>query len=338
MLQFFTFSFFYLCSFFYLSTLNSISTAFSLVDIYRNMQENQEFVNKVDRNKVYFLVVVIAALLGINAYLYFKDKQQSNRFVTVSTEKDRLNLEVEKIEAELDKVNTMNVTLSEKLLQEQKLARTKIAELKLALQKGQLTQGDLEDAQSQIKELKEFVKNYNDQISRLEKENAYLKTERDSLKTSAETYSEKADNLAKENENLNAKVKVGAALKAGNITTTAYKVKSSGKNVLVTRASTANKLTINFTIVSNPLAEKNYHKVYLRVFDPAGNLIANENNSFVADGQQMQYSSVIEFAYNDDETAYKIEWTNPKEFMKGKYSIILYADGFVMGKDQIELR
>jgi len=301
------------------------------------MQE-QDTVNKVDRNKVYFLVIVIAALLGINAYLYFKDKQQSSRFVTVNTEKDRLNLEVEKIEAELDKVNTLNVNLSDKLADEQKLARAKIAELKLLLQRGKLTQGDLEEAQGQIKDLKEFVKNYNDQIVRLEKENSYLKTERDSLKTTAENYNEKANNLEKENENLNAKVKVGAALKASDIAIVAYKVKSSGKNIEVTRASTANKLSITFSIVSNPLAEKNYHKVYLRVFDPSGNLIANENNQFVADGQQMQYSSAIEFAYNDDETAYKIEWTNPKEFIKGKYSIILYADGFVMGKDSVTLR
>jgi hypothetical protein len=300
--------------------------------------QDQDPVNKVDRNKVYFLVIVIAALLGINAYLYFKDKQQSNRFVTVNTEKERLNLEVEKIEVELDKVNSLNVTLSEKLQEEQKLAREKIAELKLALQKGQLTHGDLEKAQNQIKELREFVKNYNDKITRLETENTYLKSERDSLKTTANSYSEKAENLEKENQNLNAKVKVGAALKAANINITAFKVKSSGKNVLVTRASTATKLTVNFTVVPNSLAEKNYHKVYLRVFDPAGNLVANENNMFEIDGQQMQYSSAIEFSYNNDEAVYKIDWTNPKEFIKGTYAIILYTDGFIMGKSQITLR
>ncbi|KQC01485.1 hypothetical protein [Pedobacter sp. Hv1] len=301
------------------------------------MQE-QDPVNKVDRNKVYFLIVVIAALLGINAYLYFKDKQQSSRFVTVSTEKDRLKLEVEKIEVELDKVNALNVNLSEKLQQEQDLARKKIAELKLALQKGKLTQGDLDKAQDQIKELREFVKNYNDQIIRLEKENSYLKTERDSLKTTSDNYSQKAENLEKENENLNAKVKVGAALKASDITVNAFKIKNSGKDVLVTRASTTEKLTISFNIVPNTLAEKNYHTVYLRVFDPAGNLIARETDMFEADGQQMQFSSKMQFNYNDDNSSYKIQWENPKEFIKGTYSIILYTDGFIMGKSQITLR
>ncbi|WP_199138855.1 hypothetical protein [Pedobacter sp. ASV12] len=300
--------------------------------------QNQDPVNKVDRNKVYFLVVVIAALLGINAYLYFKDKQQSSRFVTVNTEKDRLKLEVEKIEVELDRVNAINVSLSEKLQHEQKLAREKIAELKLALQKGELTQGDLDKAQAQVKELREFVKNYNDQIIRLEKENSYLKSERDSLKNTANAINQKAQSLERENENLSAKVKVGAALKAAKINITAFKVKSSGRLVEVTRASTAQKLVIDFSIAPNTLAEKNYHKIYLRVFDPAGNLIANGNNLFEADGQQMQYSSAIEISYNDDDTAYKIDWTNPKEFMKGAYAVILYADGFVMGKDQIVLK
>lgn len=301
------------------------------------MQE-EPTVNKVDRNKIYFLIIVITALLGVNAYLYFKDKEQSSRFVTVSTEKERLNLEVEKIEAELDKVNLFNVNLNTKLEAEEQLARQKIAELKISLQKGKLTQGDLDDAQNQIKDLREFVKNYNDQVSRLEKENSFLKTERDSLKTSVDKYSEKAENLENENKNLNAKVKIGAALKAGNISIAAYKIKSSGKNILVTRASSANKFTINFSIISNPLAEKNYHKVYLRVLDPAGNLIADESNLFEIDGQQMQYSKAIEFAYNDDETAYIIEWTNAKEFMEGTYAIILYADGYVMGKGEIKLR
>lgn len=300
--------------------------------------QNQESINNVDRSKVYFLIIVIAALLGINAYLYFKNKHESGKFVSVNTEKDRLKLEVEKIEVELDKVNVLNLGLSSQLQQEQQLAREKIAALKVALENGQITQGDLAKAKKEIEALREFVSNYNSQITKLEKENKFLKTERDSFKTSAENYSEKAQVLEKENENLNAKVKAGAALKASDIEINAYKTKSSGKNILVTKASTANKFTINFNIVSNSLAEKNYHKVYLRVFDPAGNLVANDDNMFEIGGQQMQYSNVVEFLYNDDNSTYKIDWVNPKPFIRGNYIIILYADGFIMGRSGITLK
>ncbi|SHG97021.1 hypothetical protein [Pedobacter caeni] len=302
------------------------------------MSDENEMVNKGDRNKIYFLIVVILALLGTNAYLYFKDRHQSQRFVTVNTEKDRLKLEVEKIEAELDKVNAINVTLSEKLQEEQKLARAKIAELKQALQNGKLTQGDLVAAQKEVKELREFVKNYNEEIIRLEKENTSLRTERDSLKEFAYTTGQKARELEKKNTELREKVKTGAALKAGNVTVIAYKVKSSGKNVEVTRAGTAKKLSITFNIVSNQLAQKDYHKIYLRVFDPAGNLIADGENLFEADGEQMQYSSSTSISYNDDNTAYTMDWINPNPFIKGIYSVILYADGFTMGKATLPLR
>lgn len=301
--------------------------------------ENQtrEAVNKGDRNKIYFLIIVIAALLGINAYLYFKDKQQSSRFVTVSTERDQLSLEVEKIEVELDKVNALNVSLSDKLKQEQQLARTKIAELKQALQKGRLTQGELNKAQQQIAELKEFVKNYNDKVNLLEKENAYLKSERDSLKSNSDMISRKADDLEKQNENLHEKVKIGERLKTSNIDIEAFKVRSSGKGIAVTKASSANKLVLRFNIATNNLAEKNTRQVFLRVFDPAGNLIANNSDYFEANGQQMQYSNQMQLAFNNDDTSYTIEWTNPKEFIKGTYTLILYCDGVEMGKSQISL-
>lgn len=295
-------------------------------------------VNKGDRNKIYFLIVVIVALLGTNAFLFFKDKHEKERFVTTTTEKDRLRLEVEKIEVEFDKVNLMNVALTEKLQTEQSQARTKISELKKALQKGTVTQTELVAAQEELKQLKIFLTDYKEGIQRLESENSLLKSQKDSLERSVTEVSEKAQNLEKKNSELDAKVKSTAALKAFNVHLIAYKVKSSGKNVEVSKASTAKKLTTYFNIVPNQLAEKDYHKIYIRVFDPSGNLIANENNMFEADGQEMQFSDMITISYNNDETAYNLDWVNPKSFIKGSYSIILYANGFTMGKAAILLK
>lgn len=301
------------------------------------MSEQNSKINKGDRNKIFFLTIAIVALLGSNVYLYFKDKHENERFVTVNTEKDRLKLEVEKIEVELDKVSAINLQLNEKLIKEQDLARIKIAELKAALEKGKLTQGELTLAQKQIKELKEFVYNYNEEIVRLGKENLKLKNVRDSLQKSVDQINEKAELLAQNNQELNALVKTSAALKATNVNIQAFRVKNNGKSISTNSASSAKKLQIDFNVVPNQLAKKDYHQIYLRVFDPAGNLLANENNMFEADGQEMQYSDMITISFNDDNTAYSMQWVNPKEFIKGTYAIILYADGFVMGKGSIDL-
>ncbi|WP_158798674.1 hypothetical protein [Pedobacter sp. L105] len=302
------------------------------------MLDQKDPVNKGDRNKIYFLIVVILALLGINAFLFFKDKHEKERFVTTNTEKDRLKLEVEKTEVEFDKVNLMNVSLTEKLQNEQQQARAKIAELKKELQKGTVTQAELISAQKELQKLKSFLIDYKDGLSRLEKENSYLKTERDSLSKSVTTVNAKAETLEKKNVELDAKVKSNAVLKAFNEHLMAFKVKSSGKNVEVSKASAAKKLITYFNIIPNQLAEKGYRKIYIRIFDPSGNLIANETNMFEADGQEMQYSEMITISYNNDNTVYPIEWVNPKPFIKGSYSVILYTDGASIGKAAILLK
>jgi len=294
--------------------------------------------NSGDRNKIYFLIIVIVTLLGTNAYLYFRDKHENERFVTTNTEKDRLKLEVEKIEVELDKVNVINTTLTEKLLEEQKLAREKIAELKDALQKSQFTQTELVTAQEQVKELRQFVKNFSEEISQLHAENDLLKIERDNLINSVNTISEKARKLEKKNTELTNKVKTSSTLKAFNLDVLAYKVRNNGKQVEVSNAKSAKKLVVNFNIAPNPLAEKDFHKIYLRVFDPAGNLIADASNMFQANKQQMQYSEMITLAFKDDDADYSIVWVNPREFIKGTYTVILYADGATMGQSTIELK
>jgi myosin heavy subunit len=302
------------------------------------MSDQKDPVNKGDRNKIYFLIVVILALLGTNAFLFFRDKHEKERFVTTNTEKDRLKLEVEKIEVEFDKVNLMNVALTEKLQNEQRQARRKIAELKKALQKGEVTEAELAAAQDELKKLKAFLTGYKEDIGHLEKENTFLKSERDSLTTSVNSVKAIASDLEKKNSELAAKVKSSAALKAFNVRLVAYKVKNSGKNIEVTKASGAQKLTTYFNISPNQLAEKDYHKIYIRIFDPAGNLIANETNMFEADGQEMQYSEMISISYNNDDTTYTLEWVNPKPFIKGTYSVILYANGFTMGKTALDLK
>jgi hypothetical protein len=294
--------------------------------------------NTGDRNKIYFLIIVIVALLGTNAYLYIKDKHENERFVSANTEKDRLKLEVEKIEVELDKLVNINTALNEKLLSEQKLAREKIAELKYDLQKNQFTQGELLKAQKEVTALREFVKNFNEEIAKLHEENDVLKTERDSLLNSVTKISERANRLAQRNFELSDKVKTGSTLKAFNIEVKAYKVKKSGKQIAVKNASAAKKLEVSFSIAPNALAEKTYHKIYLRVFDPAGNLVADENNMFDADNQQMQYSEMITLVFKDDNDSYSLSWVNPREFIKGTYNIILYADGATMGKSFINLK
>jgi len=299
----------------------------------------QEQPTRKDSNKIYFLVAVILALLGTNTYLFFKDKKANDRIVTISDEKTRMQTEIDKIEAELDIATSNNLKLSDQMLKEQTIAREKIDELRSALKQGQLTQGQLAKAQEEIKQLKYFVSKYATEIDELKKQNQDLTSERNDLLSTVDSVRTKANELEKQNEELNTKVQAAAAIKSANVSIAAFNIRNSGKESMVTRANTTDKLKVNFSLVNNSLAQKGLHTIFLRVIDPSGNLvIANNGGLFVSDDEELQYSykTAIEFA--NDGRNYTIDWTDGRSYQKGLYTIILYADGYIMGKGSVTLR
>jgi len=301
--------------------------------------ENSEQQPRKNSNKIYFLVAVILALLGTNAYLFFKEKKSNERIVTISDEKSRMQTEIDKIEAELDNSNSANIKLSEEMQNEQELARAKIAELRAALKKGTLNQGQLAKAQEDIKQLRYFVTKYTADISELKQQNAVLTTERNTLRSTIDSVSSKATDLEKVNEELATKVKAAAALKTGSVSITPIRVRKNGKESDVNKANAAKKFRVNFSVIDNSIAEKGMHDVYMRIIDPNGNLLISDNGSmFVADDEELQYTykTAVEFA--NDGKVYSIDWTNPSDFEKGTYTVVLYADGYTMGRGTVSLK
>jgi prepilin-type processing-associated H-X9-DG protein len=307
---------------------------------------NQHRSSRKDSNKVFLLVAVILVLLGTNAYLFFKEKSVSERVITITDEKSSMQLEIDKIEAELDQATSTNIKITKDMQESEELARQKIADLREQLKKGQITQSELNAAQEEIKQLRYFVTKYAVDIEDLKSRNALLTVERDSLKTTVTTVSARASELENQNvglsttnAELNSKVKIASAIKAGSITLTPLRVRNSGKETDVIRANTTKKLRVSFNVVDNEIAEKGMHDIYLRVMDPNGNLITSNNNTFFeADDEQLQYTYKTAIEFSNDGKLYAIDWTNPGNFQKGTYTVVLYADGHVMGQKTLALR
>jgi hypothetical protein len=154
----------------------------------------------------------------------------------------------------------------------------------------------------------------------------------------ANTLTQQTTTLQKQNQDLSTKVQIASALKIGNASVVAYKIKGSGKEVDVSRASPAKKIKINFTVASNAVAEKGSHDIFVRVIDPTGNLITSGGGTFTSDGQDLQYTYKTSIDFKDDGSGYTIDWVNPGAFQKGTYTVLLYADGYTMGKTSITLK
>ncbi|MES2809795.1 MAG: hypothetical protein V4619_14285 [Bacteroidota bacterium] len=303
------------------------------------MENQQAQEPKKNSNVIYFLVVVIVALLGTDVYLYMKKNNSDQKIVYQNDERTRLQTELDSLEAQIEQVNTSKVRLSAELQSKNDSLRIKIKALRSELAKGKLTVEELEKAQEDVKQLRYFVTKYTADIEELRKENINLATERDTLKTNLTTVSAKASDLEKQNQDLNTKVQVASALKVGVAGVVGYKVKSNGKESDETKAKNINKLKINFTVASNAVATKGSHDIFIRIIDPVGNLITtNDSGTFSADSQELQYTYKTSIDYKDDGAAYVVDWLYSQPFQKGTYTVILYADGYTMGRTGVTLR
>ncbi|EOR94449.1 hypothetical protein ADIARSV_2438 [Arcticibacter svalbardensis MN12-7] len=267
-------------------------------------------------------------------------KKSDDKIITLTDEKSRMEIEIDRIEAELDRTKNSYLDLSAELKEGQQVARVKITELRTQLKQGKLTQQQLARAQKEIKDLRSFVSSYTANIKELENKNVSLEIQRDSLQTTVANINERTSILEKENLDLNAKVKVGAALKIANIVVSAVRIRNSGKESEVTRASTAERIKIRFTIADNALAAKTSHDIFMRIVDPNGNLlIADGGSLFTANDDEMQYTykTSIDFD-NTYGKLFSIDWNKKLPFQKGEYTIILYADGYTVGKAVLALR
>jgi len=303
--------------------------------------ENQAGQPKKNSNVIYFLIVVVLALLGTDVYLYLQKNKSDTKIVYQEDEKNRLKIELDSLEAQIEQVNTGKAKMSAELRAKNDSLESKIHELRIQLDKGKLTKAELSKAQEDVKQLRYFVANYTAQIEELKKQNSSLSAERDTLKTNLATTTQKATTLEAQNKDLDSKVTIAKALKVGKMDIVAYKVKSSGKEVEETRAKPTTKLKINFTVAPNSLADKALHDVYVRVLDPTGNLITDANSgNFTADGQTLQYTYKTSIDFKDDGSAFPIDWKSPTNppFQKGMYTVILYSDNSTMGQGTITLK
>ncbi|RQP09687.1 MAG: hypothetical protein EAS52_23560, partial [Parapedobacter sp.] len=235
-------------------------------------------------------MVAIVALLATNVYFYVKYKNTGDQVYELTGEKVNMQAEIDRIEAEMDRLTNENVEINAALKASQDSVQSAIASLRHQLEQNNLTREQLTEAQQEINQLKLQVSQYKEEIEQLKNQNARLTSERDELKREISSSSERVAELEDLNTDLTDKVKVASALKISDIVVNGVKERNSDKENVETRARRTDKLKITFTIADNPLAERGMHDVYLRVIDPNGNLRTADYGLFEVNGNQIQYT------------------------------------------------
>ncbi|GGH21959.1 hypothetical protein FAZ19_14480 [Sphingobacterium alkalisoli] len=294
---------------------------------------------KRDNSKIYFFIIAIVALLLTNVYFYVKFKSSGEKLYTVTLEKESLQIEIDRIEAELDNLSNQDIALSGDIMASEREARNIIEGLRQKLEISGISEEELESARQQVVILKSNVANLKVNMNELKLQNDMLARENELLSSKVRERSQHIEEISKKNKDLNDKVNIASSIKVSNIQVNGIEISRRGNIEIETKAKRVDELQIKFTIADNPLAVEGNKDIFIRVIDPQGNLIANANNVFYIHGDKLQYSTKETIRFTNRGEEYQFLWKDSaKGFKKGAYTVLLYADNAIMGRSSVVLK
>jgi len=290
-------------------------------------------------SKIYFFVIAIAALLATNAYYAIRYKNLGKQVEIINSEKTQLELEIDRIEAELDRVTSENIDLAATFKAEYDAAQELIANLRTQLsQSPVIDQADLLRTQQEIRRLRALVHKYSQELETLRTENAALSTERNNLKASVESINSEMKQLQEEKTGLEEQIRMASDLKVSVIRVNAFRKRGAGRLSPEDRARRVDQFEIGFNLANNPLAEAGNHPVFLRITEPSGNLITT-GEVFTVNNEELQYTDARTIDFKNDGELYSLAWAPENyDFQRGTYTVILYSDKSIMGRSTINLK
>ena len=307
-------------------------------DVLDTTKKYQEEPTKRSNSKIYFFIIAIAALLATNVYFYVKFRSSGEMLYTMAIQKQYLQIEIDRIEAELDNLTALQVDGVDSVMHaSEEQARSVIHELRAKLENQTISEEDILLATHEVARLKGDVSKLRVALNELKTRNEILQEENKNLVEQVSTTDKQVDVLAQENTVLKDQVNVASALKVSNIQVNGISISKKGNIETESRARRVDQLQVLFSVAENSLTPKGNKEVFIRIIDPSGNLYGEADNMFYVHGEKLQYTfkEAINFTNNGEE--YQFLWPLGR-FKKGAYTVLLYNDNAIMGRASVVLR
>lgn len=296
--------------------------------------------SKKNRSKFYFFVIAVAALLFTNVYFYIKFKSSGEKLYTIALQKEELQREIDRAEAELDNIRIFNAdSFPIELVKDEVSIRRTITDLRMQLDDTNINDQQIEHVKDLIQRMKNRITVIKEESNDLRLQNELLKRENELLNSKVEEKNTEVKALKEDNIDLNQKVSTASSVKVSNIAVNGVEKNRRGLYENETRAKRVDELQIRFNIADNVLAPTGKKEVYIRIIDPQGNLIADSSNLFYAQGgTKLQYTFKETISFTNKGEEYEFYWKDNNKFKKGAYTVLLYADESIMGRSSVVLK
>ena len=272
------------------------------------------------------IAVALAAGLGYMLYqrsglvnqLEGEKAELAQQMMALQSDFENLNSDYESINHQLDTSREQVALLIEKLNKTEATNRAKIRQY-----------------EKELGTLRSIMKGYIVQIDSLNTLNKKLTADAAAARREAAESRRANEELTQQVTNLSEQVNAGKVLKARGISLTAlYSNDKAGD-----RHSRVKYMMANLSLLENSLAERGPVRVYVRVKDPEGILLMNnESTEFVVNGVTLQATASREVDYEGAEVDLSIYINDTGEFVKGIYTLEAYTDKGILGRAECLLR
>ncbi len=282
-------------------------------------------------------VIAVLAVLLVGSLVYiFKVTSDAEtvqtELKTTMTEKESVMKDLQELKATYDAAISENTSMSDELIQE----RDKVVNLMADLNKSKGDVASLAKYKTQFIALQSNMKVLMAENEGLKKANTKLTSQRDSTVVVLGESKKYNEVLVGQNEELSKVVEKGSKLTVLNMKTSAYKLRSSGKQIETDKASRADVLKISFTIAENQIAKSGDKTYYVQVIDSKNNVLGDKKTENFGDAS-LVYSFITNVKY-ENKTVQVTEDLPGKDFAKGTYFVNVFDKNELVSKTSFTLR
>lgn len=260
-------------------------------------EEDDYMTPQPDQNSIrgYRIVIIILSviLVALSALYYGIHRQQMRDNELLQADRDSIQSDLGRLMTDYDNLQISNDSISANLTIERERADSLMTRLK---KERSWNLAKIKQYEKEVGTLRSIMKSYVRQIDSLNTLNKKLIKENVSYRkeiSSANLRAEMAEEKAAELDN---KVRIGAVLRARDISLTALNVNSRE----VTRVKNASRLRVDFVLAANELAEPGNKAIYVRITSPDGYVLTTEEMpTFEFEGERLSYSAMREVEYDN---------------------------------------
>ena len=297
-----------------------------------------------NRNLLYVALGALLLALVFVIVLAVKNSSIKSDLKQLEAEKE---LQRQDFQAEVDSLMKVHNELkesygelSQELAEKDSIIQADAIEIKKLLD----SQWDYYRIKKKVESLQVISQKYVRQMDSLYTVNRELVAENERIREEYQAEKRHNTNLTRQNDELTDKVNLASTIKIQGLTAKAVRFKGSGKESETDRASRAERIMVNFTMVQNDLAENGAKVFYIRIADPTKAVISKgegDEYSFISNGESLQYTERVRVNYDGKEASVRAYYIKPSgiEMRPGRYFIDVYEQGGkLIGQTSLELR